>query len=237
MAKSAGVSHATLDRAKVVLAKAPEAVKQAIRSGKSTIHREYKAIVGAERKAQQIEAVKQSALPDGKYAVIVSDPPWSYGARAEDVTHRAANPYPSMSIEEICAMPVESIAADNAILWLWTTNAHMYEAYAVAKAWGFTVKTILTWAKDRMGTGDWLRGQTEHCLMCIRGKPVVTLTNQTTLLNGPLRQHSRKPDAFYTMVDNLCPAPAGGKVEMFCRQARPGWIAAGAEISKFEAVA
>jgi N6-adenosine-specific RNA methylase IME4 len=113
----------------------------------------------------------------------------------------------------------------------------MYEAYAVAKAWGFTVKTILTWAKDRMGTGDWLRGQTEHCLMCIRGKPVVTLTNQTTLLNGPLRQHSRKPDAFYTMVDNLCPAPAGGKVEMFCRQARPGWIAAGAEISKFEAVA
>jgi N6-adenosine-specific RNA methylase IME4 len=88
-----------------------------------------------------------------------------------------------------------------------------------------------------MGTGDWLRGQTEHCLMCIRGKPVVTLTNQTTLLNGPLRQHSRKPDEFYTMVDNLCPAPAGGKVEMFCRQARPGWIAAGAEISKFEAVA
>jgi len=63
------------------------------------------------------------------------------------------------------------------------------------------------------------------------------VTNQTTLLNRPLRQHSRKPDAFYTMVDNLCPAPAGGKVEMFCRQARPGWIAAGAEISKFEAVA
>ena len=237
MAKAAGVSHGTLGKAKVVLARAPEAAKEAIRSGKSTINREYKAIVGAERKAQQIEAVKQSALPDGKYAVIVSDPPWSYGARAEDVTHRAANPYPSMSIEEICAMPVESIAADNAILWLWTTNAHMYEAYAVAKAWGFTVKTILTWAKDRMGTGDWLRGQTEHCLMCIRGKPVVTLTNQTTLLNGPLRQHSRKPDAFYTMVDNLCPAPAGGKVEMFCRQARPGWIAAGAEISKFEAVA
>ena len=221
----------------MIAEKASEDVKAKLRAGQTTINREYKAIVGAERKAEQVEAVKQSALPAGKYAVIVSDPPWSYGARAEDVTHRAANPYPSMSIEEICAMPVESIAADNAILWLWTTNAHMYEAYAVAKAWGFTVKTILTWAKDRMGTGDWLRGQTEHCLMCIRGKPVVTLTNQTTLLNGPLRQHSRKPDEFYTMVDNLCPAPAGGKVEMFCRQARPGWIAAGAEISKFEAVA
>ncbi|MGA2513319.1 MAG: MT-A70 family methyltransferase, partial [Candidatus Limnocylindrales bacterium] len=91
---------------------------------------------------------------------------------------------------------------------------------------GFEPKTILTWAKDRMGTGDWLRGQTEHCLMCVRGHPTVTLTNQTTLLHGPMREHSRKPDEFFTLVESLCP---GSKLELFAREARPGWAAWGAE--------
>jgi MT-A70 len=67
--------------------------------------------------------------------------------------------------------------------------------------------TILTWAKDSMTTGDWLRGQTEHCIMAVRGKPVVTLTNQTTLLHARRRGHSVKPVEFYDFVENLCPAP------------------------------
>ena len=81
-----------------------------------------------------------------------------------------------------------------------------------------------------MGTGDWLRGMTEHCLMCVKGNPVTVLTNQTTLLQGPLREHSRKPDQFFTMVDALCP---GTKLEMFSREARPGWQIWGAETEKF----
>jgi len=237
VAKAAGVSHGTLDKGKVIIAKASEDVKAKLRAGTTTVDREFKAITGAERKATQVEAVKGASLPTGKYAVIVADPPWTYGARADDITHRAANPYPSMSIEAICEMPVMGMAADDAILWLWTTNAHIFEAADVASAWGFQVKTILTWAKDRMGTGEWLRGQTEHCLMCVRGKPVVTLTNQTTLLHGPMREHSRKPDEFYAMVEALCPVPAGGRVELFSRQARAGWVGAGAEVSKFEKAA
>ena len=66
---------------------------------------------------------------------------------------------------------------------------------------------MLTWAKDKMGMGDWLRGQTEHCIMAVRGKPVVTLTNQTTLLQAPMRGHSVKPKEFYDLVEKLCPAP------------------------------
>ncbi len=235
VADHAGVSQDTLDKARVVIERSTPEAQAAIKAGTSTINKEYKAIVGAERKAAQVEAVKHAALPVGQYSVIVADPPWRYGARAEDVTHRAANPYPSMDTEAICALGIADMAAEDAILWLWTTNAHMLGAYFVAEAWGFTVKTILTWAKDRMGTGDWLRGQTEHCLMCVRGKPTVTLTNQTTLLHGPMREHSRKPDEFYTMVETLCPSPDGGRVELFCRQARPGWIAAGAEVAKFKA--
>ena len=73
---------------------------------------------------------------------------------------------------------------------------------------GFEPKTILTWAKDKMGTGDWLRGQTEHVVMAVRGKPIVTLTNQThAAARAPVRGHSQKPVEFYDLVESLCPAP------------------------------
>ena len=94
------------------------------------------------------------------------------------------------------------------ILWLWVTNLFMREAFPLLEAWGFERRTILTWAKDRMGTGDWLRGQTEHAIMAVRGKPVVTLTNQTTLLNAPVRGHSQKPVEFYNLVEKSLPGAA-----------------------------
>jgi len=122
------------------------------------------------------------------------------------------------------------LAAEDAVLWLWTTNAHMRVAFEVLDAWGFEHKTNLTWVKDRMGTGDWLRGQTEHCLMAVKGRPVVTLTNQTTVIYGPLREHSRKPESFYGLVEGLCP---GSKVELFARNTRPGWAAHGDQTNLF----
>jgi N6-adenosine-specific RNA methylase IME4 len=140
-----------------------------------------------------------------------------------------------MSIDAIRALPVTNLAHDDALLWLWTTNSYLREAFSVVDSRGFRHKTVLTWAKDRIGTGDWLRGQTEHCLLAVRGRPVVTLTSQSTLLTGPLREHSRKPDEFYALVESLCPAPTGGRLELFARQARPGWAAMGAEIDRFRA--
>lgn len=186
---------------------------------------------GAYRKVQRAKAAavirsEPSPLPTGPFRVIVADPPWRYDGRADDLSHRSANPYPDMSTPEIMAMPVRDMAHDDSILWLWTTNAFMEHAFGIAREWGFEPRTILTWAKDRMGTGDWLRGQTEHCLLAVRGKPTVLLTNQTTLLRAPLREHSRKPDEFYALVEALCP---GSKVELFAREARPGWALWGAE--------
>jgi N6-adenosine-specific RNA methylase IME4 len=131
-----------------------------------------------------------------------------------------------MDIEEIKRLPVPSLAHTDCILWLWTTNAFMRQAFDCLDAWGFQNKTILTWTKDRLGLGDWLRGKTEHCLMAVRGKPLVTLANQTTHLAGPLREHSRKPEEFYALVESLCP---GNKVELFSRQKREGWQTSGAE--------
>lgn len=189
-------------------------------------------LVRNEAKADLAAELRSKPLPlvTGRFHVIVSDPPWNYEKRAGDVTHRADLPYPGMPTDDVCALPVGDHAEEDCILWLWTTNAFMRDAFRVLDAWGFQEKTILTWAKDRMGTGDWLRGQTEHCIMAVRGKPIVQLHNETTLLRGPLREHSRKPDEFYALVERLCP---GTKLEMFAREARPGWAAWGAESELF----
>lgn len=125
-----------------------------------------------------------------------------------------------MDIEEIKAMPVAKIADDNAILWLWTTNAHLRVAFDVVAAWGFEYRTLLTWVKDRMGTGEWLRGQTEHCMLAVRGKPIFLQGNHTTVLEAMRREHSRKPEEFYALVEETSP---GNRVELFARQKRVGW--------------
>lgn len=85
--------------------------------------------------------------------------------------------------------------------------------------------------KPKIGVGEWLRGQTEHVILAVRGKPTVLLTNESTVLTAPTREHSRKPEEFFALVERLCP---GSKVELFAREQRPGWSAWGAETTKFE---
>jgi N6-adenosine-specific RNA methylase IME4 len=89
---------------------------------------------------------------------------------------------------------------------------------------------MMTWGKDRFGTGDWLRGRTEHCILAVRGHPTVTLTNQTTLLSASAGAHSAKPERFYEMVESLCPAPR--YASLFHRgTTRPLWDGHGDEIA------
>lgn len=231
-----GVSGRTVEKIKAVMDAAeaePEKYGPLLRQMDRT-----KKVDGAYKQLKRnkvAETIQQEAppLPTGPFRVIVADPPWMYFQRAGDVTHRGANPYPEMTIEQIRALPIRQLAHDDAVLWLWTTNAHLREAFTVVDAWGFEYKTLLTWVKDRIGLGDWLRGQTEHCLMAARGKPTVLISGQTTVLHGPLREHSRKPDEFFTLVESLCP---GSKVELFAREARRDWSAWGAETAVFSVV-
>lgn len=204
------------------------AVAEKIAAGKAKVVRQAQNLVDGEA----IRA-EPPPLPEGPFRVIAADPPWAYDNRPDDAAHRAGNPYPSMTVGEIKKYLPPTLAHEDCVLWLWTTNAHMREAFEVVEAWGFEHKTILTWAKDRMGTGDWLRGQTEHCLLAVRGKPTLTLTNQTTLIGGPLREHSRKPDTFYELVESLCPAPERGRVELFQREPREGWVGHGNDTKRF----
>lgn len=165
---------------------------------------------------------RQPRLPRGPFDVVVIDPPWPY--RSEK------GPYPSLSLEEIRALPIGELAAKDAALWVWTTNAMMRHVYPLLDAWGFTEKTILTWHKTRSTTGAWLLNTTEHCLLTIRGKPIVNLTTETTLLTARNREHSRKPDEFYALLETLCP---GRRLDMFARESRHGWTTWGLERTKF----
>ena len=211
VATVAGMHRTTLAKAEAVVDAAeaePEKfgplLEQMDRTGRvNGVYRRLKIA----KQAELIRAEPPSLPGIGPYRVIVADVPWPYEVRDEDPSRRGVRPYATMSIADIRATKVSDIAHEDCILWLWVTNHHMREAYELLCAWGFDPKTILTWAKDKMGMGDWLRGQTEHCIMAVRGKPVVTLTNQTTLLHAPVRGHSVKPVEFYDLVESLCPAP------------------------------
>ena len=161
--------------------------------------------------ARQSERIRSEPPPlpgNGPYRSIVADPPWPYELARNDPSTRGVHPYPTMHIDEVCALPVAPLASDDCVLWLWVPSMLLANGTGgrVVEAWGFSPRTILTWAKNKMGNGTWLRGQTEHCVMAVRGKPVVTLTNQTTLLHAPARGHSVKPVEFYELVESLCPA-------------------------------
>jgi N6-adenosine-specific RNA methylase IME4 len=151
------------------------------------------------KQAEQIRAEPPPRPCNGPYRVGVVDYAWPYEPRQEDPSHRAARPYPTMSIEQICATRswLPHLLHPDAILWLWITNFHLIRyAALVVDALGFSERSILTWVKTNFGTGDWLRSQTEHCIMAVRGKPIVTLTNESTVLFAPARGHSVKPPEF-----------------------------------------
>jgi N6-adenosine-specific RNA methylase IME4 len=177
---------------------------------------------------EQVARVVSLSKTEGVYDVLVVDPPWHYDRQPADHALRGQCDYLTESLDQLKQRTLP--AAEHAVLWLWTTNAFMGEAYELLRAWGFTAKTILTWDKVNMGLGDWLRNVTEHCILAVRGRPVVTLTNQTTLIAEKRREHSRKPEVFYELVESLCP---GRKWELFARAERSGWSVEGVESAKF----
>jgi N6-adenosine-specific RNA methylase IME4 len=163
--------------------------------------------------AKQAELIRAEPPPlpgKGPYRLIVADLPWENQNRSDDPSRQGIAPYQTMTVAEMCGLPIPSIMHTDCVVWLWTTNFYMLNgAGKVLEAWGLTHKTFLTWNKPHhSGTGDWLFGQTEHAIMPVRGRPIVTLTNQSTRLDAPVpRGHSRKPPEFYDLVESHCPAP------------------------------
>jgi N6-adenosine-specific RNA methylase IME4 len=211
-AKATGMARRTLEKAEAVV-DAAEADPERFGKFKDDMDRTGR-VNGVYRHlkiAMQADAIRAEPPPlpgNGPYRVAIIDPPWENQNRVGDPSRRGIAPYPTKTVAEICALPIASILHTDCVLWFWTTNFYMRQAYAAIDAYGLAPKTILTWVKPRhCGLGDWLLGQTEHCILAVRGKPIVQLTGQSTVLFAPVRGHSAKPREFYDLVESLCPAP------------------------------
>jgi N6-adenosine-specific RNA methylase IME4 len=179
------------------------------------------------RQKEEIETGKLPTL-DGLFEVISVDPPWPYGREYDPEGSRAANPYPEMSIEQI--KEIQLPTAENSVIFLWTTHAFLRDAFDILEGWGATYKATMVWNKQKIGMGAWFRMQCEFCLVGVIGKPYWQNTKYPELIEESRREHSRKPDAFFALVDNIC---AGRKLEYFSREARKGWEIFGNDIKKF----
>lgn len=188
-----------------------------------------KSISSATRKQKQSvkrkEAGKTAKL-SGKFSVVYSDPPWKFGATT--VTGGADQHYAAMATKEIEAIPVKDHATRDAVLFLWTTNAHLPDALAVVSAWGFSYKTNLVWVKDKAtsGLGEYVKGKHEILLIATRGSMLPEFLPQSVFQHVRLK-HSEKPDAFAKLIERMYPDQV--YLELFARKKRNGWSRWGAE--------
>ena len=236
IAKIAGVSHDTISKVKVIESSASNELKQKLDNQEISINQAYQQIKTEERKKEfenKLDAQKEDCKniiidEHTKYNVIVIDPPWKYDRTYDPETSRVASPYPEMSIDELRNIKIPS--ADDCIMWLWTTHKFIFDAKNLLEHWGFDYKAIMVWNKQSMGMGYWLRMQCEFCLLGIKGNPLWNNTNYRDIVDEKRREHSRKPDAFYAMIDDIC---AGLKLDYFSRTNRSGWTCFGNDTQKF----
>ncbi|MBI3453567.1 MAG: adenine methyltransferase [Rhodospirillales bacterium] len=184
----------------------------------------------------------------GKYRVVVGDPPWPYDLWSKRGAGRSAlRHYPTMTLTEICSLPVAQIAARDAVLFLWVTQPDMLRrAQMVLDAWGFNYKSIgFVWVKAassgedgrsirlRMNQGKHTRAGAELCLLATRGNGYRRADKGVPqVVVAPQREHSRKPDEVFACIERL--TGGGPGVELFARARRPGWDVWGNEVGVFE---
>ena len=173
-----------------------------------------------------------------KYDLIMADPPWAFKAYSDKGYGKSPQRhYSCMSIGEIEALDVAALADSNCLLWLWATNPMLPRAFDVLRAWGFTFKTAGHWSKktkhgkQAFGGGYILRSAGEPFLIGTRGSPKTTNAVRG-LIEGRVREHSRKPDEAYKAAEQLM--PDARRLDMFSRQSRDGWDAWGDEVGKFD---
>ena len=170
----------------------------------------------------------QTLIDKGEtFTTIAADPPWQYGNQATRAS--TGNHYETMSIDELCALPVADICDDNAHLHLWTTNGFLFEAKDVMEAWGFEYKSCMVWVKPEMGIGNYWRVSHEFLLFGLRGKLEVWDHGQMSWLKASRHKHSRKPEEAYQKIEALSPGPY---LEMFGRMPRNGWTVLGNQIEQ-----
>jgi N6-adenosine-specific RNA methylase IME4 len=165
-------------------------------------------------------------LPPGPYRVLYADPPWHYSSRDPHYHGHARDHYPTLSMAQICALPVKRLVAKSAVLFLWVTAPLLVEACPVLAAWGFTYKTNLVWHKDAHNYGYYLSNEHEHLLLATRGSCKPDIDEKfPSVQRIPRTDHSTKPAAIRLLIETLY--PDGRRLELFARSQHAGWDAWG----------
>lgn len=215
---AADIATLTVDEQAEVVAKGEKEILAAAK--------EIRAKKAKKKRDQRVEKIEEISagntdLPTGRtYPVIYADPPWRYDY-SETTGREIENQYPTMDIEDICALDVP--AADDCVLFLWTTAPKLEEGMRVVREWGFEYKTCAIWDKQKMGMGYYFRVQHEILLIATKGSiPTPEAANRPrSVISIPYDGHSAKPHEIAEMIEKMYPELS--KLEMFCRSPRNGW--------------
>lgn len=190
-------------------------------------------------KKQKSESIKWSAKTEitedlpaliasgTKFACVYADPPWKYGNQGTRAS--TDNHYPTLTVPEIAAMPVTELVADEALLFLWTTNGFLFESKNVIDSWGFEFKSSIVWVKPQIGIGNYVRNSHEFLLIASRGGMLTTdaANAQISWIESKRTDHSRKPHVFREIIENISIGP---RIEMFGREKIEGWTVFGNQV-------
>jgi len=213
IAKIAGLSPEVVRQVQQIIEHAPQHIKEQLRRNELSIFGAYKDL----KRKNKRNSIKTTTpeMPEGLYSVIYADPPWKYDF-SETKARKVENHYPTMELHEIKNLQIP--AAPDAVLFLWATAPKLPEALEVMNAWGFQYKTSAAWDKQKIGNGYWFRGQHELLLVGVKGdfSPPLENNRPSSLHSEPRRQHSRKPDYYYQMIEQMI--PAARYLELFARR-------------------
>ena len=168
------------------------------------------------------------------YDIIYADPPWAYRNKKTggSMVSGAEAKYPTMSVDEISALPIKDIASKNSVLFVWATVPLMPEAFQVMKAWGYKYKTMITWRKIMsLGMGYWFRGQCKHLLLGVRGQVKAFRLQEPNFIQAKVLAHSEKPEEFRQLIERATSKMSSqNRVELFARRRVAGWDVFGNQV-------
>ena len=236
LAKVAGVSHDTIAKVEKIEKVATPELKEQLRNGDLSINQAYQTVRREEKKhevQQRIEdyATEQTGVIDitateRKYNIVYADPPWQYW---ESGNKNQSLHYTTMTIDEICDLPVKDITDDNCVLFMWVTYPILDQAFRVIESWGFKYSTAaFVWVKKNkqkdtpfVGCGAWTRANSELCLLATKGNVMRLDASVSQVVESPIEEHSKKPDVVRELITKLVGELP--RVELFCRNPAEGW--------------
>ncbi len=239
VAKIAKVSHDTVSKVKFIEQKADANQKKDLSAQKFSINKIYNELKKADKRKQIAKEFKEPVFPKKKkkYNVIYADPPWSFKHYSDKGKGRAPdNHYKCQNLQDIKDLPIEDLAAENCVLFMWVTYPFLQKGFEVLKAWGFQYKTVgFTWVKKNKkadslfwGMGYWTRSNAEICIIATKGSIPRQSNSVHQIIETPIEEHSKKPDITRDRIVELVGDIP--RIELFARQAPKGWDVWGNEV-------